>query len=299
MPRDVGRDARDECRQPLQLVVAVVEAGNQQRDELEPDAHVVQLSDGVENRLKPAAKLAIVAVVEALEVDLVRVDPRPQILEHTRRAVAVRDEPRHQSGRARFLENRDRPLARDQRFVVRADDDLRAAFDGVAHEPFGRDVERRRHRVRIAQRLRRHPVLAITAVQIAAEHAEAVGERARMHVKERLFLDRVALHAARIAPRHHQPPALVEAHLAHAERALGNLAVVAARVAVHPVVVETVIELAFARARGEDVFQSCHVLVCLSIVRHAARHATHRGRLCSSLLRPIIHLYEADPRDQR
>ena len=142
----------------------------------------------------------------------------------------------------------------------------------IAHEPLGRDVERRRHRVRIAQRLRRHPVLAIAAMQIAAEHAEAVRQRARMHVKERLLLDRIALHAAGISPRHHQPSALVEAHLADAERARGNLAVVAARVAVHPVVVEMVIQLAFARARREDVFQGCHVLVCPSIVRHARCH---------------------------
>ena len=124
-----GETLGDELGQPLQLVVAVVEAGNQQRDDLEPDAHVVQLLDGVENRLQPPAELAIVAVVEALQVDFVGIDPGPQILEHARRAVAVRNESRHQAGRARFLENRDGPLARDQRLVVGADDDLRAALD--------------------------------------------------------------------------------------------------------------------------------------------------------------------------
>ena len=91
--------------------------------------------------------------------------------------------------------------------------------------------ERRRDGGRIAQRLRRDPVLAVAAVQIAAEHAEAVGERAGIRVEERLLLDRIALHAADVAPRHAQPAALVEAHLADADRALGQRTAVAAGVA--------------------------------------------------------------------
>ena len=81
-----------------------------------------------------------------------------------------------------------------------------------------------------------------------------------MHVEEGFLLDRIALHAPRISPRHHQASALVEAHLAHADGVRWNLAVVAARIAVHPLMVETVIQIAFARARGEDVFQRFHVL---------------------------------------
>ena len=69
--------------------------GNQQRDDLEPEAHRVQPADRVEDRLEAAAELAVVAIVEALEIDLVEVDPRPQVLEHLRRAVAVR----HVAGR--------------------------------------------------------------------------------------------------------------------------------------------------------------------------------------------------------
>ena len=52
VPRDVGRDAGDERRQPLELVARVVEAGNQQRDDLDPEAHRVQPADRVENRLR-------------------------------------------------------------------------------------------------------------------------------------------------------------------------------------------------------------------------------------------------------
>ena len=38
VPRDVGRDAGEERRQAAQLRVAVVEAGDEQRDDLHPDA---------------------------------------------------------------------------------------------------------------------------------------------------------------------------------------------------------------------------------------------------------------------
>src|SRR5438034_193015 len=80
--------------------------------------------------------------------------------------------------------------------------------EGVARETLRRGLEWRRDRGRIAKRLRRHPVLAICAVEIAAEHPEAVRERARVRVEERLLLDRIALHAADVAPRHLQPAAL-------------------------------------------------------------------------------------------
>src|SRR5207253_1258962 len=90
----------------------------------------------------------------------------------------------------------------------------------LLHERLRRRVARRRARVRIAQRLRCHPVLAVAAVQVAAEHPEAVGQRAGVDVEEGLLLDRVALHAADVAPRHLQASAFVESNLADADRAL-------------------------------------------------------------------------------
>ena len=88
------------------------------------------------------------------------------------------------------------------------DDELRALAKRVLHERLRCGVARRRDRVRIAQRLRCHPVLAVAAVEIAAEHAEAVGQRAGIDVEERLLLDGIALHAADVAPRDVQPSAL-------------------------------------------------------------------------------------------
>ena len=93
VPRDVRRDAGEERGQPRAA---------RRRESLKPGISSVTIS--TQNRIacsrrmvsrigcEPAAELAVVAVVEALEIDLVEIDPRPQVLEHLRRAVAVRDE---------------------------------------------------------------------------------------------------------------------------------------------------------------------------------------------------------------
>src|SRR5207249_11999369 len=161
-------------RQPLKLVARVVEPGNQQRDDLHPEAHRGQPADRIEDRREPASELAVMAIVEALEIDLVEIDPRPQVFEYLRRPVAVRHVAGREAGRLRFLEYGDGPFARDERLVVRADDHASALANRIANEMAGRRLERRRNRLWIAQRLRRHPVLTVRAVQIAAEHPEAV-----------------------------------------------------------------------------------------------------------------------------
>ncbi len=105
----------------VELVARVVEARNQQRDDFDPEPHLVQSPDRVENGLEPPAEFAVVAVVEALEIDFVEIDPRADVLEHLRRAVAVRDVAGDEPCGFGFLEHGHRPLARDQRLVVGAD----------------------------------------------------------------------------------------------------------------------------------------------------------------------------------
>ena len=80
--------------------------------------------------------------------------------------------------------------------------------DRVVSERDGIDVARRSAGDRIAQCLRRHPVLTVAAVQVASEHAETECERARVGMEERLLLDRIALHAADISKRDAQPALL-------------------------------------------------------------------------------------------
>ena len=89
VPGNVGRHAGEKRRQPPQLVFAVVEAGDQQRDDLEPDASAMQPRDRVQDRLQPSAELAVPAIVEALEIDFVEIDVRTKVLENALGAVAV------------------------------------------------------------------------------------------------------------------------------------------------------------------------------------------------------------------
>ena len=237
-----------ELGEPLHLVVRVVEPRNQQRDDLEPDSHLVQRADRAEDGLDSSAQLAIVTIVEALEIDFVEIDPRAQVFEDTRRAVPVRHVPGQQPALARRLEHRDRPFARNQRLVVRAHHHAAAEPHGFVGQQLRGDIDRRRHGIRIAERLRRDPVLAIRAVEIAPEHSEAERKGARAGVEEWLLLDWIALHAADVAVGHVQRPAAIEAHLADAKRAVGNRALVTAGVAAQAAAFDPLDEL----GRGLD-----------------------------------------------
>src|SRR6266498_3273487 len=95
-------------------------------------------------------------------------------------------------------------------------------------------------------------------MQIATEHPEAVRQGAGMRMKERLLLDRIALDAADITPRHLEPSTLVEAHLAHADRAVGQGAAMPARVAAQPAVGKRLVQLTVARLARQDLSQGRH-----------------------------------------
>jgi hypothetical protein len=106
--------------------------------------------------------------------------------------------------------------------------------------------------MRIAERLRGHPVLAIGAVKIAAEHAEAVGERSRISVRERLLLDGIALHATDVSPRDVERAALVEANLADSGLAFRDGAAVAAGKTADAIAFDGFVEFAFPDATIQD-----------------------------------------------
>src|SRR3954468_10796542 len=67
-------------------------------------------------------------------------------------------------------------------------------------------------------------------MQIATEHPEAEGQGAGPRVEEGLLLDRIALDATHVAPRHAQVAAAIDAHFADADGAVRNRTFVAARV---------------------------------------------------------------------
>src|SRR5262245_47783878 len=122
-------------------------------------------------------------------------------------------------------------------------------------------MPRRDNGLGIANRLRSHPVLAIRAVQIAAQHSEAVGERSAMRMEERLLLNWITLHTAHVAPGDVQNTAAVEAHFAYACLPLGDGATVPAGITTHAVSLgQLLVQFGrrFAYVLIKDFFQASH-----------------------------------------
>src|SRR3974390_3415250 len=117
MPRNIRRDAGDKCGQAFEFVARAVEARNEQRDDLDPKLHRMEAPNRVEDRLDTASKLAVERRIKALEINLVEVNPWAQVVEYLRRAVTIGDEPSDQTGPSSLLEDRDRPLACNQRLL--------------------------------------------------------------------------------------------------------------------------------------------------------------------------------------
>src|SRR2546422_795003 len=196
--------------------------------------------------LQHATQLAVAFIVHRLEVDLVAVGPRADVVEDLGGGVAVRDERRLQPLGPGHLEDVHRPLGRDERLVVGGADELRPLPERQAHQRVRSDVGREHARGVVAQRLRREPVLAVTAMEITAQHAERQGVRAGERVEERLFLSGIALQGGHVAGRHLQRPILVEAHLAEAPAPGLHETAVAAGEAAHRAVGPPLDQLAFA-----------------------------------------------------
>ena len=260
VPRDVGGDAREKFGEAPQFVGGIVEAGDEQGDDLQPQSHLVNAADAVEDRGDPSAEFVVVTIVKTLEVYFVEIEMGTDKVENLRRGVAVGDESSEQSRGFRFPENGDGPLAGDEWLVVGADQNLRALIESVAHQDFRRSFQRRRYGIGIAQRLRRDPILTIATVQIAAQHSEAVGERARMGVEERFLFDGIALHPGGVSPGNIKRAAAVVAHFADAGLALGNGATVTARETAHTAVVEFLVEswIGLANSAVKDVAEGGH-----------------------------------------
>ena len=216
-------------------------------------------ADRVEDRSQAAAQFVIVAIVEGLKIHFVKVHPGPQIFEHLGRGVAVGDEAGDQTGRARLAKNRHRPFASDERLVVGADHACGAGRARGFHDLARRDSPEIQRRAEVAQGLRRDPVLAVSAVQVATQHAEAERARSRQGVKERLLLDGVGVQRAHIAVRHVELAAPVVAHLADAREAGRNRTTVAAGIAPHAPRIQRFVEFPFADLLRELLSHGLHI----------------------------------------
>jgi len=97
-------------------------------------------------------------------------------------------------------------------------------------------------------------------MEIAAQHAETVCERARMGVEERLFFDGIALHAGGVSPGDIEGAAPVVANFAHPGLALGNRTAVAAGKTADALVIEFFVErrVRLANSAVEDIAEGGH-----------------------------------------
>jgi hypothetical protein len=72
-------------------------------------------------------------------------------------------------------------------------------------------------------------------------------------MEKRLLLDRIALHAADISPRHVKLSALVIADLAHARLTFGNGATMTTREAANAVSLNRLVKFTFANLLVQDI----------------------------------------------
>ena len=112
--------------------------------------------------------------------------------------------------------------------------------------------------MRITQRLRCHPVLAVRAVEVASQHAEAVGQRARVGMEERLLLNWIALYSADVSPGNVELAALVVADLAHAGLALKDGTTMSTGKTTNAIAINRLVKLAFTDVLIQDFTQSGH-----------------------------------------
>src|SRR6266446_5564721 len=253
LPGNVWRHTCNKCCKPVQFVIRVIEAGNHERNNFQPEAHFVQAPNCVQDGLQTPAKLVIVAVIKTLQINFVEVNPGSQVLKHLRGAVPVGDKGRQQPCCTGLLEDCHRPFAGYQRLVVGAHQNLGALLKSLLHQLIGGGSQRGTNRGRVTERLGRYPILAIGTVQVTAQHSEAVRQCAGIGVEEWLLLDRVALHYTGVSPGNVQSPASVVANLADARLALWDGAAVTTGKTAYPVAVKPLVKLTLADILVNDI----------------------------------------------
>ena len=93
VPRDVGRNPGDEVGESAEFVVGVVEIGDEQGNDLEPQSHRVNATDAVDDGGDASAEFVVMAIVEAFEIDFIEIEPGAQVVENLGSAVAIEISP--------------------------------------------------------------------------------------------------------------------------------------------------------------------------------------------------------------
>lgn len=97
-------------------------------------------------------------------------------------------------------------------------------------------------------------------MQVAAQHAKAVGESAGVSMEERFLFDGIALHSGGVSPGDVERAAAVEANFADAGLAFGNGAAVATGKTADAIVVKFFVErgVGFADSLVQDIAEGGH-----------------------------------------
>jgi hypothetical protein len=95
-------------------------------------------------------------------------------------------------------------------------------------------------------------------MQIASQHAEAIGKCAGVRVKEGFLFDGIALHAANVSPGHVELTSLVESDFTNAGLSFGNWAAMSARETADPVALDWFVEIAFPDVLIQDFMEGGH-----------------------------------------
>ena len=237
VPGDVRRNAGEKGGDVTELFAGIIEARDNQSHNFQPEALLIKALNAVQHAVEAAAEFPIVSVAEALEIHLVQIDPRLQIVDDFRRSVPIRDVRRLESLPARCAKDFHRPLAGNERFIVGAGDNSGLMAASKVDQILGSQIARRGGGIGIAQGLRGKPVLTISTMVVAAQHPKTQCQRARECMKERFLLDRIALQRSDVTLRNVERASFIEPNFADARQAVENDAPMAAREAPHAVVV--------------------------------------------------------------
>ena len=239
--RHVGPEIfRHPLRHFLELLLRVIEAGNEQGGDLEPYlGFVLEVLERVEHGLQMrAGHLPVEILGEGLEVHVGRVHVLVKLAPWLVAHVACGDRHGFNAEFAAGLGDINRILHEDRRIVIGISHAAAIEFLGRARDGLGRSLIHQR--VEFA-RFADVPVLAELARQVAAGGAEGKDRGAGEKMIERFLLDRVhAIAAGAAIGGQHNLTVMVAAHEAQATLAFVQLAVTRAHVALHPPVVELV-----------------------------------------------------------
>src|SRR3990172_1159265 len=189
MPGNLFSDGFDKFRYFFQLLVGIIQAGNNERRYLDPDARLLIKPDRVKHRLELcAADLFVKIFGKSLEVYVRCMEIWSDHLKGLRCDVPVRDEHILQS----------RIDSQTRRIIGEFEEDrglgigvgnagalggLRCGHDLFLAYRFAYDTA-----AAVSRKLRDVGILTVQTAEIAARCCDGIGQAARKEMKERLFL---------------------------------------------------------------------------------------------------------------